>query len=133
MSAEPAIYLDSSALVKLVVREAETLKLEAYLRDLDVLVSSELALVEVVRGVRAHGSAAVARAHALLERIELLALDTRVLRDAAGLDGAVLRSLDAIHLASARSLAPDLADVVTYDVRMAGAARVLGLPVTAPA
>lgn len=73
------------------------------------------------------------RARDLLERLALLRLDEPLLRAAADLDGGVLRSLDAIHLAAARALDGDLTEIVTYDRRMAEAARSLGLPVSAPA
>ena len=132
MSAEVASYLDSSALVKLVVREAESDALRTHLGNRSLRVSCALAHVEVVRAVRAHGPAAVARARALLERIALLALDEPLLRAAADLDDGVLGSLDAIHIAAAHTLEADLAEVVTYDLRMATAARALGLTVVAP-
>ena len=132
MSAEPAVYLDSSALVKLVVLERETDALRRYLRRVPERVSCALARVEVVRAVRPQGRSAVTRARLLLERVSLLALDDSLLDSAARLDGEALRSLDAIHLAAAQSLGSELAAVVTYDVRMAGAARRLGLLVAGP-
>ena len=122
----------SSALVKLVVRERETDALRRYLRMVPERVSCALARVEVVRAVRPQGRSAVTRARLLLERVSLLALDDSLLDSAAQLDGEALRSLDAIHLAAAQSLGSELSAVVTYDVRMAGAARRLGLRVAGP-
>ena len=133
MSAERVAYLDSSALVKLVIREAESDALQSHLRTRALRVCCALARVEVPRAVQAHGGAAVARADQLLDRIGLIALDDPLLRAAGKLAGASLRSLDAIHLAAARTLEDDLTEVITYDHRMTDAARALGLPVAAPA
>jgi predicted nucleic acid-binding protein len=132
MSADAA-YLDSSALVRLVVREAESQALERHLRERPCRVSCGLARVEVIRAVREHGSAATGRATRLLERVSLLRLDDALLDAAAALGGAQLRSLDAIHLAAAQALGDDLAEVVTYDRRLAAAAGGLDLAVAAPA
>lgn len=133
MSAEAAVYLDSSAIVKLVVAEPESRALVHYLRDHPNRVSCALARVEVIRAVRPHGEAAVGWARQLLARISLLRLDDVLLDVAAALDGAALRSLDAIHLAAAQALGDELAEIVTYDHRMAHAARGFGLAVSAPA
>jgi uncharacterized protein len=132
MSAEPAVYLDSSALVKLVIREPESSALRRYLRRRPRRVSCTLARVEVVRAVRPQGEAALTRARRVLGRLNLLRLDDPLLDAAAQLDGPTLRSLDAIHLAAAQTLGTDLANVVTYDVRMIGAATGLGLRVASP-
>jgi predicted nucleic acid-binding protein len=134
VNAEAAVYLDSSALVKLVVLEPESSSLAGHLRQRRSRVSCALARVEVVRAVRGHGRPAINRARALLARISLLRIDDALLDEAAALDGgAALRSLDAIHLAAAQALGDGLAEVVTYDQRMAEAARQLGLHVVAPA
>lgn len=129
------LYLDSSALVKLVRREAETGALRRYLRRhaSDDLVSSDLARVEVVRAVLAGGPLAIAHARRVLARLHLMGLDVDLLQAAAGVATAVsLRSLDAIHLASAQLLGAELRAVLTYDARLASAAEALGLPVEAP-
>jgi predicted nucleic acid-binding protein len=133
MSAEAAVYLDSSALVKLVVREPESRALAASLRRPAERASCALARVEVVRAVRPHGPSAVARARRLLERISLIHLDDVLLDAAAGLQDDTLRSLDAIHLAAAQALGDGLTELITYDRRMATAAAGLSLPTTAPA
>jgi predicted nucleic acid-binding protein len=132
MSAESAVYMDSSALVKLVVREPESAALRRYLRRRPRRVSCALARVEVVRAVRSQGEAAHTRARALLERLSLLRLDDSLLDTAAQLDGPSLRSLDAIHLAAAQALGAELEGVVTYDVRMQAAANGFGLSVASP-
>jgi predicted nucleic acid-binding protein len=126
------VYLDSSALVKLVVAEPESAALRRYLRNESDRASCALARVEVVRAVRPHGVRATTRARGLLRRLDLIQLDDELLDAAAVLDGGVLRSLDAIHLAAAQLLAGDLTAIVTYDERMAAAADLIGLPVDAP-
>jgi predicted nucleic acid-binding protein len=88
--------------------------------------------VEVVRAVRPHGAAAVTRARRLLRRLDLVQLDDELLDSAAALNGGVLRSLDAIHLAAAQALADELTAIVTYDERMTTAAGALSLTVEAP-
>jgi predicted nucleic acid-binding protein len=132
MAADRAVYLDSSALVKLVVREAESEALTAYLRTRPLRVASALVRVEVPRAVRRHGPEALERAAKLISPVRLLALDDGLLDAAALLDADGLRSLDAIHLASAMTLGDDLDALVTYDERMTGAAHRLGLTCDAP-
>ncbi|MGH8906623.1 MAG: type II toxin-antitoxin system VapC family toxin [Egibacteraceae bacterium] len=124
--------LDSSALVKLIVAEHESKGLRAYLRGRPERVSCGLARAEVPRAVRNQGPKAVRRAKAVLAHIHLLRLDDALLDAAGELDPAVPRGLDAIHLAAARTLGDSLEAVVTYDKRMADAALLLGLPVSAP-
>ena len=133
MNADQAVYLDSSALVKLVVLERESKALTGHLRERPNRTSCALARVEVIRAVRAHGQPAIDRARKLLERISLVRLDDVLLNQAAALNGATLRSLDAIHLAAAQALGDELAEVITYDHRTADAAHQIGLPVMAPA
>ena len=132
MNADAAVYLDSSALVRLVVLERESRALADHLRERPNRASCALARVEVIRAVRAHGRLATNRARQLLERTSLLRLDDLLLDRAAGLDGPTLRSLDAIHLAAALTLGDDLVELITYDNRMSGAADDIGLPVIAP-
>jgi uncharacterized protein len=133
MSAEPAVYLDSSAIVKLVVVEPESGALAGYLRDRPIRASCALARVEVIRAVRPQGEPAIRRARRLLDRISLLRLDDVLLYSAAALDDASLRSLDAIHLAAAQALGSQLSEIITYDRRLSEAARGVGLAVRAPA
>lgn len=128
-----ATYLDSSAIVKLAVAEPESAALLAHLRSRPVLVSSSLARTEVLRALLPGGGLALAAGRRALARIDLVHISGQVLDDAGGLLPEALRSLDAIHLATALRLGDDLVDIVTYDRRMAAAARTLGLPVSAPA
>jgi hypothetical protein len=127
-----AVYLDSSALVKLVVAEPESGALRRFLRRHPRRISSALARVEVPRAVRFQGARAVDRATKVLARIGLVRIDDALLDAAAALDPRVLRSLDAIHLASAQAVGDDLDCVVTYDRRMSEAAGALTLPVRSP-
>jgi predicted nucleic acid-binding protein len=132
MSAERAIYLDSSAIVKLVVREPESAALRRYLRRRRPLISSALARTEVARALLPLGSDVVARGQDVLARIDLARVNDRVLTAAGSMLPENIRSLDAIHLVTAQQLGVALMRIVTYDDRMARGARALGLPVAAP-
>lgn len=127
-----AVYLDSSALVKVVVAEAESEALRRFLRRRTERVSSALARVEVLRAVRLQSAPIQERARKVLARIRLLRIDDEILDAASAVDPGVLRSLDALHLASAQALGRDLECVVTYDRRMSEAAVHLGLSVRSP-
>lgn len=131
MSAE-VWYLDTSALVKTVVEEAESCALAGWLRGKRRLAACDLVRVEAVRAVRLSQPAAVPRVRQALGALILIRLDDDLYETAAQLDPPFLRSLDAIHLAAALSIGRDLAGVVTYDGRMAEGARALGLEVEAP-
>ena len=129
------LYVDSSAIVKLVQAERESAALRRYLRRHRSLVraTSALARVEVVRAVAPGGTRAKALARRQLARFHQLDLDRELLDRAADLPAAApLRSLDAIHLAAAQTL-PALRAIVTYDTRLQAAAQALGLPIEAPA
>jgi predicted nucleic acid-binding protein len=133
MSAERRLtYVDSSAIVKLAVEERESKALRRYLARRQPLVSSGLARTEVGRALLPGGPEAVARGREVLRRVELLRINDRVLTDAGGLEPAELRSLDAIHLASARQLGPSVRQIITYDERMAHAAKAAGFSVASP-
>jgi predicted nucleic acid-binding protein len=125
------IYLDSSAIVKLAIDEPESAALRRALRGRTELVSSALARTEVTRTLLPEGQAIVNRGEAVLERIELARVNDRVLRLAGQLTPYGLRSLDAIHLATAKLL-ERVKLVVTYDERMAEAARAMKWKVSAP-
>lgn len=127
-----ATYLDSSAVVKLAVRETESVALRRYLRRRRPLVSSTLARTEVLRALLPAGDEAVGAGRRVLTRLDLVRINNRVLDDAATLRPVEIRSLDAIHLATAGKLGQDLGALVTYDERMAEAAKHLGYRVVAP-
>jgi uncharacterized protein len=126
------VYLDSSALVKLVIAEPESGALRRFLTGEPDRASCGLARVEVLRAVRGQGTPALARARRLLQRLNLVTLDDDLLEAAAALDPRVLRSLDAVHLAAAQLFGDELTAVVTYDRRMAAAAGLIELAVAAP-
>ncbi len=132
MSAEVA-YLDTSAVVKLLVRERETTALRRELRRWPRRASSTLLRVELLRAIKRAGLprlSAPARQH--LAALSLIRMDEALLDRAGDLDPASLRSLDAIHLASALTLGNDLGVVVTYDDRMLQGASALGLHTASP-
>lgn len=133
MSAERKLtYVDSSAIVKLAVHEPESAALRRFLARRQPLVSSALARTEVARALLPSGPEAVARGEEVLRRIQLLRVNDRVLSAAGQLLPPELRSLDAIHLASADQLGASVRQIVTYDERMAEAARTIGWTVVAP-
>ena len=132
MSADRATYLDSSAIVKLAVREPESTALRRYLRGKRPLVTSALARTEVARAMLPLGPAAVARGEEVLRRLEVVRVNDEVLKTAGSMLPVELRSLDAIHLATAVLIGADLARVCTYDDRMISSAKALGLAVVAP-
>ena len=130
------MYLDSSAIVKLVQREPESDALRHFLRQRrsDELATSALSRVEVVRAVLRGGPPAVGQARRQLRRLDMVAMTGDLLDRASLLSPAgPLRGLDAVHLASALELGADLRAIVTYDRRMAEAAFGIGLAVEAPA
>jgi uncharacterized protein len=128
------VYLDSSALVKLVVAEPETPALMAFLAQWPERVTSSLARVEVLRAVKRTKAGAPVRRRAarVLARVALVSVDQQVLAMAARLGPPELRTLDAIHLATARSLS-GIAGIVTYDARLGRAASRTRLKTWAPA
>jgi uncharacterized protein len=126
------IYVDASAFVKLVLPEPETAVLAATLEGVERVVSSEILEVEALRASR-RASCATAAARALLGAVRLLPLTEQIRSIAGELDPPSIRSLDAIHIATALHLSPRLAAFLTYDGRMADAARGCGLEVHTPA
>jgi len=127
-----AIYVDSSAIVKLAVREPESAALRKHLRRRHPLISSALARTEVLRALLPGGETAIAAGRRVLARLDLVRINDRVLNEAGTLAPVELRSLDAIHLATAGRLGADVREVVTYDERMAVAARAMGYKVASP-
>jgi uncharacterized protein len=125
------VYVDSSALVKLVIREAESDALAGWIKG-RTLVSSRLSEIEVRRtatrglGRPWTGSAAV------FDQMAVVELDGSIAERAAHVPPPLLRALDAIHLATALELADDLDAFVTYDDRLAEAARAAGMTVASP-
>lgn len=128
-----AHYIDTSALTKLVVVEAETDALRAwFVAGEREPVSSDLARTELVRTVRRAAPDRLVLARDVLEALTLLEVTTEIFEQAGRLEPAILRTLDAVHLAVALDLGDDLEGVVTYDDRLAAAAIYHGIRVIAP-
>jgi len=126
-------YIDTSAFVKLIVHERHSVALSEWVeRTGPELVASDLLRIEALRSARQHSPQAVVRVRIGLESITLLAVDVQCCELASQLDPRVMRSLDALHLASALTLGDSLEGVITYDDRMAEACSLLGLAVIAP-
>lgn len=132
MNAEAVWYVDSSAIVKLIAKEPETAPLLGFLRTRQTLVSSALAKTEVTRAVMALGDRFIRRAGEVLDRFELVRVSNEILNDAGLLEPVSLRSLDAIHLATAALFGDTLSGLVSYDRRMSEAAESFGWSVYRP-
>jgi len=126
-----AAYLDASAIVKLAVDEEGAQAMRAAIAGWSRLLTSRVGVIEARRAIarRARVTPAI---EAVLDRVELLELDVVVARHAAAVEPATIRTLDAIHLASAELIRPELDAFVTYDDRLAEAARARGFRVIAP-
>ncbi len=126
------MYLDASAAVKLVVAEAETSALISYLESCSARVSSRVLSVEIARAVGSRRPDALGEIPAVMGFLDYVELDAAIAELAGRLLPNTLRSLDAIHLASALAFAETLEAFVTYDLRLADAARAVGLVVASP-
>lgn len=128
-----AVYVDTSAFVKLVVAEKHSRAMrrwaEAHEAD---LFSSDLLVTESIRAARRHSSEAVELTRRLLDTLMIVRMGPGVFERAADLDPAGMRSLDALHVSAAMSAADQLEAVATYDERLAEAAMPIGIEVVAP-
>jgi predicted nucleic acid-binding protein len=128
-----ALYFDSSALVKLIFAEAESTALTAWMDGLACRhLISDLGRTETLRIARRVDASRLPDARAVLDSFELIRLGRSTFELAWPLGDPLARTLDALHLAVCSSFGPDLKTVVTYDRRMAEAARSLGLAVESP-
>lgn len=128
-----AFYIDTSALVKLMVAEPESEALLDWLRDETRRpVSSDLARTELQRAVRRAAPHLAVRARTVLDSLTILAVSTETFEQAGRLEPGSLRTLDAIHLAAALVLGDELEGVVTYDDQLAAAAESNGVVAVAP-
>ena len=128
-----AAYLDTSAFVKLIVAEPESTALFSRLRRWPDRASATLLRTETARALRRAGHGhLLGKARRLLEGVMLIRLDEPLLDRAGDLEPAELRSLDAVHLAAALSMGPDLGVLLTYDDRLRDAALAQGLDVESP-
>ena len=128
------LYAEASALVKLVVEEPESAAFAQMVDERPRVISSIVTAVELPRAARRATDTLLAaeRADAIVRELDLLELDIEVVRVAATLAPPALRSLDAIHLATALSLGVALAGIATYDTRLTEAAGLAGVAVLAP-
>lgn len=132
-----AWYVDTSAYLKLVVEEPESRALKTWLRGprggpRPTLFSSALLRVEALRAARRHSPAAHSAARQRLDALTLVDFDDEMYELAADLDPAILRSLDALHLAAALRAGDELDGVLSYDERMIKAAELHGVTTASP-
>ena len=129
-----AFYVDSSAMLKLAFTEPESVQLREWLtQEQPVLVGSDLVRTETIRAVRRTFPEQLDRALTTLGLLNLLRVTPTAFRRASDLGPESLRSLDALHLASALELGEDLEGMITYDSRLTVACARHGVRVMAPA
>lgn len=127
-------YLDTSALVKLVVEEAETEALQRFIAGIDqeMLITSALSRTELLRAAQRRDVDTVEKAREVLDAIAAITI-TQALLDSAGVMApSTLRTLDAIHLASATELGAELRGFVAYDARLLAVAAQAGIQTITP-
>ena len=127
-----AVYVDTSALVKLIAAEAESRALIEFLGVRATGIASAIAIVELGRALGRRPDVDASRAFRVLDRLVLVEADRRILERAAGLAPADLRSLEAIHLATAIEIRDSIEALITYDARLAAATPVHGFETIAP-
>ena len=125
-------YVDASALVKLVVVEVESAQMLRWYVESERVVTSRVGIVETRRAAARHPHDRD-ELQLLLTSVEVIEFDERLAERAASVGPILLRALDAIHLATALAFGSELEAFVTYDDRLAEAARAAGLPVVRPA
>jgi len=126
------LYLDSSALVKLVLTEPESSVLAGVVRTGPGMISSALARIEVIRAVRGKGPVEEKSARLLMASVDSVDITDQIINEAGRIGRLQLRSLDAIHLATALELRSALTGFVAYDRRLLDAAATLGLRPMSP-
>ncbi|AVG24181.1 VapC-like toxin [Pontimonas salivibrio] len=127
------VYLDTSAAVKLAMSEPESDALRGWMGATEGdLLSSSLLVTEILRACHPHGPDATIAARGVIDRINFVEVDRSILEIAAYLAPAAMRTLDAIHLATALGKLPFLRALVTYDKRLAVACRDHGVSVVSP-
>ena len=126
-----ALYMDSSALVKLVIRESDSDQLRRFVGDRE-MATSQISRVELIRAVARNQPDSVDAAQDLLSELTLISLSRVITSRAAWVPPPSLRSLDALHVASANTMLDSLDALVTYDGRMIEAGRLAGLRVASP-
>jgi uncharacterized protein len=127
-------YLDTSAALKLLAQENDSLAFATFYdaHSTSPWVSSALLRIELIRAVNRALPAALPEARDLLLAFDYIPIDDDIVEAAMNEPDRMLRSLHAIHLATARQLGTDLTSLITYDDRLAGAARDAGMTVADP-
>jgi len=125
-------YADASALVKLILPESDSAAMHRWYVEAERLITSRAGIIETERATRRRAYDEDQK-NLILRDVEILEVDADIGRVAASIEPPTVRTLDAIHLASALALGPELEAFVTYDDRLADAARNVGLPVVRPA
>ena len=129
-------YVDSSAIVKLIWSEAESSALAEFVlsdeRSAKTLITSAVSRIEALRATRRRDGSLLSRAREVLETFSEFEITEGIMETAAMVGSPNLRTLDAIHLATAMENASGMRALITYDTRLAQAARELGLPVASP-
>lgn len=127
-------YADTSAVIKLLIDEPQTSAMSAFYDEHENCewTGSTLLRIEVARAVNRIQPALLPEARELLDYFSFIPINDDVIERATLEPDRSLRSLDAIHLATARKLAGDLAGLVSYDERLLAAATSAGLPVASP-
>ena len=127
-----AVYLDTSAFMKLVMPEPESPALRDHLRQWRVRVSATLLCTEALRTAARAAPVRLQAVRRQLLGLVLIDVDRDLLYRAGTLAPAEMRTLDAVHVAAALSVGDELGELITYDTRMGLAARAHGLAVTSP-
>lgn len=126
------VYLDASALVKLVLRERETHALESAIRDAAVCYTNVIGRIELERAVRRESLDEEGHLESVVARTEQVPLNVAIVAAAGVLPPRSLRSLDAIHLATLLAMRDEVDAFYCYDQRLADAAREHGIDVRSP-
>lgn len=126
------IYADTSALVKMVAAEDDSAAMRAFADTPQEIFTSVLGATELRRAIRRNHPGRLAAAEGLLAKLGLIDASRIVLRLADVVEPATLRTLDAIHLASALTVLDQLDAFACYDARLIAAASAAGLPVVTP-
>ncbi|MEX1173571.1 MAG: type II toxin-antitoxin system VapC family toxin [Chloroflexota bacterium] len=127
-----AAYVDASALTKLAIDEPESVAMRRWYVEHERIVSSRIGLIETRRAV-GRGPHDPVHLETIMASTVSIELDEAIARQAASVGPPSLRTLDTIHLATALALGTEVDAFVTYDDRLAAAARAVGLPVVRPA
>lgn len=124
-------YLDSSAILKLIIKEAESDSLRKFINT--KVITSAISRVEVIRTLSLNDESLIIAGQMVLEKFELMPLSRPILTIAENFSPQItLRSLDALQVASVIFLSPMVKSLITYDKNMIKNAKALGISVVSP-